>query len=230
MLYIVATPIGNLSDITMRALDVLRQTEVLACEDTRNTRQLLSHYEIPMPHIVVSYREQTEMRAGRRLIELLENGKDVVLCSDRGYPGISDPGYRLISECVEKDIQITVVPGASAVPLALLYSGLPTSSYTFKGYPPRKREARKRFFATEKNFPHTLVVYESPMRIGRTIDAALEALGNRRAAVCIEMTKKFERIHTGYLSELKAEFENRKVKGEVVLVVAGNNPKFAACL
>ncbi len=230
MLYIVATPIGNLDDISMRALNVLRKAQALACEDTRRTRQLLSRYEIPVPATVVSYREQTETKAGRRLIELLQTGKDVALCSDSGYPGISDPGYRIISECVEKDIGIEIVPGASAVPVALLYSGLSTSSYTFKGYPPRKHGARRRFFEAEKDLPHTLVVYESPMRIGRTLEDAFEALGDRKAAVCIELTKKFERIHRGYLADLKAEFENLKVKGEVVLVVAGNNPKFARSL
>jgi 16S rRNA (cytidine1402-2'-O)-methyltransferase len=227
MLYIVATPIGNLEDVSFRALQKLREADVLACEDTRRTRRLLSRYEIPLPGDVISYREETEAKTGPKLLEYLKTDKTVVLCSDSGYPGISDPGYRIIRSCVKEGLDFEVVPGASAVPLALLYSGLPTSSYTFKGYPPRKTGARMRFFEEEKNTPHSLVVYESPMRIAKTLAAARDGLGDRMAAVCIELTKQFERVHRGYLDELAEEFEGKKVKGEVTLVVAGNNPKFA---
>lgn len=227
MLHIVATPIGNLEDISLRALETLRNADVLACEDTRRTRILLSHYKIPLPGIMVSYREQTEERAGRRLLEYLHSGKSVVLCSDSGYPGISDPGYRIISRCSEEDIAMDVIPGASAVPLALLCSGLSTSSYTFKGYPPKKPGSRRRFFEDEKDMAHTLIVYESPMRIAKTLSVALDALGDRKAAVCIELTKKYERIHRGFLADLVLDFEGKKVKGEVTLVIAGNNPKFS---
>jgi len=227
VLTVIATPIGNLGDIGERALDALRQADVLACEDTRRTRALLSHFGIPRPGIMLSYRQGTEARAGARLVGLLEEGRSVALCSDGGTPGISDPGYRLVQAAVERGLDIEVIPGASAVPVALVASGLPTSSYTFKGYPPRKIGAMRRFFEEDRDRPHTMVVFESPMRVAKTLHAAREALGDRRAAVCIELTKKFERIARGFLSDLCAEFDDRTVKGEVTIVVAGNNPKFA---
>lgn len=226
MLYIIATPIGNLQDISPRALQTLRRVKVLACEDTRRTRALLSHFEIPCPPILLSYRQGQEARSGERILQFLREGQEVALCSDGGYPGISDPGYRLVAATVEEALAVTVIPGASAVATALVLSGLPTSSYTFKGYPPRKPGALRRFFAEEAATGHTLVIFESPYRVGKTLAAAHEALGDRRAAVCLELTKKFERVERGYLSALEAGFINRKVKGEVTIVIAGNHPKF----
>jgi len=226
VLYIVATPIGNLDDMSARALEVLRGADIVACEDTRRTRALLSHFDIPRPQQFVSYREQTERKAGERLVKLLAEGKTVALCTDGGYPGISDPGYRLVSMAAERDIEFQVIPGASAVPVALVSSGLPTSSYTFKGYPPRKKGAARRFFEQDGDSPHTLVFFESPMRVASTLAIALEVLGSRKAAVCIELTKKFERVARGYLDDLCTEFGGIKVKGEVTIVIAGNNPKF----
>lgn len=227
MLYITATPIGNLGDISQRAIDALRAAEVIACEDTRRTRQLLAHFDIPRPSQMISYREGMEHRAGDQVIRHLQAGRQVVLCSDGGTPGISDPGYRLINQVLEAELEFTVIPGASAVQTALIYSGLSTSSYTFKGFPPRKKGQHVRFFEEDKEQPHTIVVFESPHRVSKCLDAAYEALGDRRAAVCIELTKKFERISRGYLSDLRAEYAGRKVKGEVTIVIAGNNPKFA---
>ncbi len=226
MLSVVATPIGNLDDLSPRAVATLRAAEVLACEDTRRTRILMERYGIPRPAVVVSYREGVEERVGRRLLEALQQERRVALVSDGGYPGISDPGYRLIRLAAEHGVPMEVIPGASAVPVALLLSALPTSSYTFKGYPPRKGGARRRFFEEERDLPHTLVCYESPFRVAATLQAAAEVLGNREAAVCVELTKQFERVYRGTLSDLAAQFADRRIKGEVALVIAGNNPKF----
>jgi len=154
-------------------------------------------------------------------------GRNVVLCSDGGYPGISDPGYRLIRRVVQEGLPFDVLPGASAVDVALLCSGLPTSSYTFKGFPPRRPGVLRRFFEEEREMAHTLVCFESPFRVGATLRAALEALGDREAAVCIELTKQHERVVRGFLSELVKLFDGKPVKGEVTLVIAGANPKFA---
>ena len=225
-LYVIATPIGNLDDMTPRAQEALKKADIIACEDTRRTRALLSHFGIPHPKRMISYREQTEKYSAEGLVPLLETGQTIALCSDSGYPGISDPAYRLIRTASEHNIEICVIPGASAVPTALLSSGLPTSSFTFKGYPPRKKGAIVRFFEEEKNMPHTLIIFESPFRAASTLKAALETLGDREAAVCIELTKKFEKTHRGYLSDLSAEFSGKKIKGEVTIVIAGNNPKF----
>ncbi|MCK5528577.1 MAG: 16S rRNA (cytidine(1402)-2'-O)-methyltransferase [Kiritimatiellae bacterium] len=226
MLYIIATPIGNLGDISPRALETLREADIIACEDTRRTKILLNHYEIPTKRPIVSYREQNEIHAGEKLAQQLEEGKTVALCSDGGYPGVSDPGYRMIKLAIERDLEFTIIPGASAVPMALLLSGLPSSSYTFKGFPPRKNGQRHRFFEMEKDLPHTIVIFESPFRVSKTLTSALEALGERQAAVCIELTKKFEKVSRGWLSDLIQEFEDKKIKGEVSIAIAGNNPKF----
>ncbi|OVE74233.1 16S rRNA (cytidine(1402)-2'-O)-methyltransferase [bacterium B17] len=228
MLYILATPIGNIGDISMRGLEVLRDADVLACEDTRRTRNLLTKYEIPRPAQTLSYREGNEDRMGSRILQLVEEGSNVVLCSDGGYPGISDPGYRLVKMFCDANVEYEVIPGASAVPIALLKSGLPTSSYTFKGFPPRKPGKLRKFFEAEKDLPHTLVVYESPYRVIASLRAALEVLGNREAAVCLELTKKFERASRGNLSDLVEEYTDKKIKGEAVIVIVGNNPKFTA--
>jgi 16S rRNA (cytidine1402-2'-O)-methyltransferase len=225
MLHVVATPIGNLGDLTPRARETLAAAEIIACEDTRRTWALLSAHQIARPRMV-SYREGREASAGAQILDALRAGRTVALCSDGGYPGISDPGYRLIRLAIEAGLPFDVLPGACAIDLALLYSGLPTSSYTFKGFPPRKPGALRRFFEEEREAVHTLVLYESPYRAGASLAAALEALGDRHAAVCIELTKQFERISRGWLTELAAAFAGKPVKGEVVIVIAGRHPKF----
>ncbi|MCK5526059.1 MAG: rRNA small subunit methyltransferase 1, partial [Candidatus Latescibacteria bacterium] len=159
---------------------------------------------------------------------LLSEGEDIALCSDGGYPGVSDPGYRIIHEAIENGFEVQVIPGAGAVTMALVASGLPSSSYTFKGFPPRKPGPRKRFLEMEKEFPHTLIFFESPFRVAKLLEAALSVLGNRQAAVCIELTKMYEQVHRGYLEELLEQFEGRKIRGEVTVVIAGNHPKFVA--
>ncbi len=225
MLSIVATPIGNLADLTPRALEALKTADLIASEDTRRTWGLLSANNIPRPDMI-SYRQGNEDRAGEAIIRALQAGRNVALCSDGGYPGISDPGYRLIRRVVEEKLAFVVLPGASAVHLALVYSGLPTSSYTFKGFPPRRPGALKRYFDDEAQRPHTLICFESPFRIHATLKAARESLGNRQAAVCIELTKQFERIERGFLDDLVTTFSGKPPKGEITLVFAGDNPKF----
>ncbi len=226
-LYIIATPIGNLEDITFRAVRILGEVDALACEDTRRTRILYEKHGIKSPGIIFSYREQNEDRAGERIMGLLSNGLSVGLCSDAGYPGISDPGYRIISRAIDGGHTIEVIPGAGAVSPALLSSGLPSSSFTFKGFPPKKPGARKRFLAVEADAPHTLIFYESPFRVSKLLADAREVLGNRMAAVCVELTKQFERVHRGTLDELLLLFDTKAIKGEIVVVIAGSNPKFA---
>lgn len=226
MLHIVATPIGNLQDLSPRALEILRTADMIACEDTRRTWALLSAFNIPRPELL-SYRQGNEERTGARIVQAVQSGRIVALCSDGGYPGISDPGYRLIRLAVQEKIPFDIIPGASAVTLALLSSGLSTSSFTFKGFPPRKPGALKRFFEDEAALPHTLICFESPFRIAKSMQAALEVMGDREAAVCLELTKVHERIERGFLSDLIPLFDGKKIKGEAVIVIAGNNPKFA---
>lgn len=226
MLHVVATPIGNLGDLSPRALDALKAASLIACEDTRRTWQLLSHFGVPRPEMV-SYRQGNEERLTERIVAEVQSGREVVLCSDGGYPAISDPGYRLIRACAQAGVRYEVVPGACAVDVALLMSGLSTSSFTFRGFPPRGPGALRNWFAEDRDRPHTLVCYESPYRVAATLAAALDALGDREAAVCIELTKVHERVSRGYLSDLAKEFAGVAVKGEVAMVIAGANPKFA---
>ena len=226
MLHVVATPIGNLGDLTPRAREALAAAGLIACEDTRRTWGLLAALGLPRPELL-SYRQGNEAQAGERIVAALRAGRSVALCSDGGYPGISDPGYRLVRRVAQEGLPFDVLPGASAVDVALVASGLPTSSYTFKGFPPRRPGALRRFFAEEREAAHTLVCFESPFRLAATLQAACEALGDREAAVCLELTKVHERVARGFLAELAREFQGRAVKGEVTLVIAGANPKFA---
>jgi 16S rRNA (cytidine1402-2'-O)-methyltransferase len=227
MLYLVATPIGNMGDISGRALEVLGSAGVLACEDTRRTKALFSHHGLKWPQTAISYREHAEMSGGRKILSALELGSDVVLCSDGGMPSISDPGYRIVNMALDAGQEVTVIPGPSAVETALAISGLSTSSYVFKGFPPRKPGPLNRFFADEAGAPHTIVLFESPFRIIKTMEAALAALSDRKCAVCFELTKLHERVYRGYLSDVIRALGQDPLKGEITAVVAGNNPKFA---
>ena len=225
-LYVIATPIGNMEDITYRAVRILGELDALACEDTRVTKNILRRYEIAYPSHIFSYHEHNEMRAAEKIMELLEGGQDVGLCSDAGCPGISDPGYRAISGAVERGFKVEIIPGPSAVSTALMASGLPSSSYTFKGFTPRKEGQRRRFLEMEKDLPHSLIFFESKHRIIKFLESALAVLGDRQCAVCLELTKKFEQITRGYLSEVITELDGTSIKGEITVVIAGNNPKF----
>ena len=223
-LYVIATPIGNLSEISSRVLDALNDCEYVFCEDTRVTGQLLAHLNIKKK--LVSAYENIEKQSADKVIELLKDNQNVAFMSDAGYPGISDPGYRLVRECAARNVPYEVIPGASAVNVALLMSGLSTSSFTFRGFPPRGPGAIRNWFAEDKDKEHTLICFESPFRVGATLEAAAEVLGDREAAVCIELTKMHERVSRGYLADLAKEFAGAKIKGEVAIVIAGNNPKF----
>jgi len=224
--YVISTPIGNLEDVTFRAVRILGELEALACEDTRRTRRIFERYEIDVPRLMFSCHEHNEERVADKISTLLSEGKSVGLCTNAGSPSISDPGYRAIARIIEDGYRVEVIPGPGAVETALVASGLPASSYTFKGFAPKKGGPRTRFLEMERDLPHTIVLFESPYRIGKLLAAALEVLGDRQAAVCVEMTKMFEEIHRGYLGDLAEEFADRTVKGEITVVIAGNNPKF----
>jgi 16S rRNA (cytidine1402-2'-O)-methyltransferase len=226
-LHVVATPIGNLEDCTHRAVRVLGAVDALACEDTRRTRILLQHYHLRTPSVLIAYHEHNEEAAGARIIRLLEEGRSVALCSNAGYPAISDPGYRIIAAAAARGFRVEVLPGAGAVETALVAAALPTASFTFLGFAPRKPGRRRALLEREKDAPHTLVLFESPHRTAALLAAALAVLGDRPAAVCIELTKMFEKVIRGRLSELAERFREQSIRGEVTVVIAGNT-KFAA--
>jgi 16S rRNA (cytidine1402-2'-O)-methyltransferase len=219
MLYLVATPIGNLGDITIRALDVLRTVDWVASEDTRTTGLLLKHFGIKKPQI--SFYEHNEERAGVRIASLLEQGQSVALVTNAGTPAIADPGYTLVRRAIDAGFPVTLIPGANAAIAALVVSGLAGHSFTFRGFPPRKPGPRRRFLEVDRDSPHTLIFYESPYRIQALLAAALEVYGDRDAVVVNDMTKMFEAIHRGSLSELATRYLADQPKGEYVLVVAG---------
>ena len=220
MLYIVATPIGNLGDISLRALETLRAVDYVASEDTRKTGIMLKHFEISKPQI--SFYEQNEKKHLPRIIGLLKEGKDVALVSNAGTPGVSDPGFTLVRAALQEDIEISAVPGPSALIMALVLSGLPVHAFTFRGFPPRKSAARKRFLAVDQISPHTLIFYESPYRLAAFLQDALEVYGDRQAAIANDLTKKFELVTRGSLSELVEQFGGKeKLLGEYTVVIAG---------
>ncbi len=200
MLYLVATPIGNLGDISMRALEVLRSVDLIASEDTRKTSILLQHYDIHKPQ--KSYHAFNEQSVVPKLVEMLLDGKSIAVVTSAGTPAISDPGYSLVRAAIENDIPVTAIPGAAAVVMAVTLSGLPAHSFTYKGFPPRKSGARKRFIAEDAESAHTQVYYESPHRIEAFLEDALTVLGDRQAVIANDLTKKFETISRGKLSEL----------------------------
>ncbi len=226
-LYVVGTPIGNLEDLSPRAARILSEVDAVAAEDTRVTRKIYERFNLSAPRIRFSCHEHNEEHAVQRILGLLASDRDVALCSDGGMPAISDPGYLVINACRAAGHAIEVIPGPSAVTAALVASGLPGASFTFKGFAPRKSGARQRFLDEEREAPHTLVLFESPYRLVKLLRDALETLGDRQAAVCLELTKKFETVHRGYLSELIATLQAMNaIRGEATVVIAGNNPKF----
>lgn len=219
MLYLVATPIGNLGDITYRAIEVLKNVDLIASEDSRKSSILLNHYEIRKPQTALN--NFNERKVVPKLVERLERGENIALITSAGTPGISDPGYLLVHAALEAEITVEVIPGPSAVITALTLADLPLHSFTFKGFPPNKEGPRKRFIAMDAQNPHTLLFYESPYRLVAFLKNALEVLGDRRVVVANDLTKKFERISRGQLSEIIPTFENSPIKGEFVVCIAG---------
>jgi 16S rRNA (cytidine1402-2'-O)-methyltransferase len=221
LLYLVSTPIGNLGDITLRAIETLQSVDLVASEDTRRTAILLRHLDIKKPQI--SFRDYQEERSGERILALLKQGQSVALVTDSGTPSISDPGFWLVRACVQADIPITALPGPTAFVTALILSGLPVHSFTFRGFPPRKAGARKRFLEIDQASPHTLIYYESPYRLLKFLQDAAEVFGDRPASVANDLTKKFEEVRRGTLGSLSARFAEAKARGEYVIVIAGSS-------
>lgn len=218
-LYIVATPIGNLADITLRALRVLEEVDVVAAEDTRTTRKLLAHHGIRTQ--LVSYHAHNEAVRTQELLGRIRDGASVAVVSEAGTPSISDPGYRLIREAIAEGVHVEPVPGASAILAALVVSGLPTESFVFEGFLPRRTGERKRRLAALAADRRTLVFFEAPHRLDAAVSDMLETLGDREVALCRELTKMHEEIRRSTLSDLTASLKRQPVKGEIVLVVAG---------
>src|SRR5579872_631643 len=219
MLYLIATPIGNLNDITLRALETLRAVDYVASEDTRKTGLLLKHFDISRPQI--AFHEHNEQQAGERIENLLKEGKSVGLVTNAGTPGISDPGFTLVRRAIRAGIEVTLIPGASALVMAVVLSGLPVHSFTFRGFPPHKTVGRRKFLTVDLDSPHTLIFYESPYRLAAFLEDALAVFGDRDAALANDLTKLFEKVERGTLSELLEAVKGKSLKGEYVVVIGG---------
>jgi len=217
-LYLVSTPIGNLEDITHRAVRLLGEVDVIACEDTRHTKKLLNHYGINTR--TISYHEHNERERAAELIKQLKRGSDVAVVSDAGTPGISDPGFRLARLAIENEVRVVPVPGASALITALVASGMPTDEFFFGGFLPARSGARRARLSELRSIPATLIFYEGPHRIAATLKDARDILGEREAVVARELTKMHEEIARGRLSELAARFSSaQSARGEMVLII-----------
>jgi len=223
-LYIVPTPIGNLEDITYRALKILREADVIAAEDTRNTKRLLNHFEINIP--LISYHEHNKLGREEQLLERLREGQLVAVVSDAGMPAISDPGHELVHAAIKENIPAIVLPGANAAIAALVGSGIDPREFAFYGFLPRKKKDRAEELERLKNITSTLLFYESPHRLKETLQALYEGLGDRPAAIARELTKKFEEYVRGTLAELVQWSLENEPRGEFCLVIEGNaNPE-----
>jgi 16S rRNA (cytidine1402-2'-O)-methyltransferase len=219
MLYLVATPIGNLEDITLRALRVLQEVDLIATEDTRRTRILLDHYQIDKP--LTSLYDHNEVQKAPALVRCLQEGASIALVSEAGTPLISDPGYRLVQQAIGHEITVIPIPGASAVVAALIVAGLPTDRFVFEGFLPKKPGKRRRRLEALVGEPRTSVFYESPRRVYDLLGEMQALWGDRRVVVVRELTKKFEEILRGRITEVQAQLEERPLLGEVTLVVEG---------
>jgi 16S rRNA (cytidine1402-2'-O)-methyltransferase len=218
-LYLCATPIGNLEDMTFRAVRVLREVDLIAAEDTRNSVKLLNHFEIQTP--MTSYHEYNKFEKGRKLVEKLSEGKNIALITDAGTPGISDPGEELVRMCHEAGITVTAVPGAAACVTALTISGLPTRRFAFEAFLPSEKKEREAVLSSLEKEQRTIVLYEAPHRLVKTLKLLAERLGDRQVSVCRELTKRHETVYRSTLSGAASYYEEHTPKGECVLVVEG---------
>jgi len=218
-LFVVATPIGNLEDMSYRAVRILSEADLIAAEDTRKTKTLLTRYNIYTP--MTSYHKFNIKAKTEYLVEQIKNGKKIALVSDAGTPGISDPGYEIIREAVNQNITVEVIPGACAAIAALVGSGLPTDKFVFEGFLPKKPGKKKKALEALKLDPRTILIYESPYRVKKTLTDIFAIMGNRKVAICRELTKKFEEIIRGNVEEVMEKIKERNLKGEVVVVVSG---------
>lgn len=218
-LYLVPTPIGNLKDITLRALEVLENADVVAAEDTRQTIKLLNHFNLKKT--LISYHMHNEQGKSNEILERLRIGEDIALVSDAGMPGISDPGSVIVKKCIEEGLDFEVLPGATAFATALIYSGLDSSAFMFKGFIPRDNKSRNVLVEELKDRKETLIFYEAPHRLLSTLDFLLKSFGNRNISVCRELTKLHEEIVRGKLSEVIEHFSDNSPRGEFVLVLDG---------
>jgi 16S rRNA (cytidine1402-2'-O)-methyltransferase len=218
MLYVVATPIGNLGDITLRALEALKSADLIAAEDTRHSGILLKRYEISKPYL--SYHQHNEAMRTAQLVERLTSGENIALITDAGTPGISDPGARLIRECIKRDVPFTVIPGPSSIMTALVGSGFPCEKFFFAGFLPVKSGQRERELRAAAARVETTIFFESPYRLNKTLAASVEIMPDRPLCVARELTKKFEEFRRGTAGELLAHYETKPAKGEIVLLVS----------
>jgi 16S rRNA (cytidine1402-2'-O)-methyltransferase len=218
-LYLVATPIGNLEDITMRAVRILQEVDLIACEDTRTSGVLLKHYGVSKP--LVSYHNFNERQASERIIGRILEGQNVAVISDAGTPSISDPGFIIVREAVRQGISVVAIPGPAAMIMAVAVSGLPTDAFIFYGFLPQTSGKRRAILESLADRRETLVFYESPYKIHKLLNEIFEVIGNRQAALCRELTKKFEEIVRGDIETIRDKFKEKKIKGEITLVVQG---------
>lgn len=220
-LYLCATPIGNLEDMTFRAVRVLKEADLIAAEDTRNSIKLLNHFEIKTP--MTSYHEYNKIEKGQKLVEMLRRGSDIALITDAGTPGISDPGEELVKMCYEADVTVTSVPGAAACITALTLSGLSTRRFAFEAFLPSDKKERREILEELAGETRTVVLYEAPHRLVRTLKELVQTMGDRRAAICRELTKKHETAFVTTLEEACAYYEATEPKGECVIIVEGKS-------
>ena len=220
MLYIVATPIGNLGDITLRSLEVLKSVDLVAAEDTRHSGMLLKHFGIRKPFI--SYHQHNEAMRAAELVVRLAGGETVALITDAGTPGLSDPGLRLIRECIQRDLSFTIIPGPSSILTALVGSGFATEKFSFRGFVPVKAGRRERELRSAAESGETVIFFESPYRLTKTLAACIDVMQDRQLCVARELTKKFEEFRRGTAGELLAHYEAHLPKGEIVLVISGS--------